>query len=102
MSVKTSKISFCNTQADNLVETDCKEKIIQILKSKYNVDFKSNKGMILNQKSLKFLKNPHFISVKTTGTNYFLFLTNINNVNYAFYIDRKNKTRIHLSSYYFC
>lgn len=91
MSVKTSKISFCNTQADNLVETECKEKIIKILKSKYSVDFKSNRAMILNQKSLKFLKNPHFISVKTTGTNYFLFLTNIDNVNYAFYIDRKIK-----------
>jgi hypothetical protein len=91
MSVKTSKISFCNTQADNLIETDCKEKIINILKSKYGIDFKSNRAMILNQKSLKFLKNPHFISVKTTGTNYFLFLTHIDNVNYAFYIDRKIK-----------
>ena len=91
MSLKVSKISFCNTQADNVVETTSKEQIINILKTKYNINFKSNRAMILNAKTLKFLRNPHFISVKTTGTNYFLFLTNIDNINYAFYIDRKIK-----------
>ena len=91
MSMKVSNISFCNTQADNVVETSSKEQIITILKTKYNINFKSNRAMILNAKTLKFLRNPHFISVKTTGTNYFLFLTNIDNINYAFYIDRKIK-----------
>jgi hypothetical protein len=91
MSMKVSKISFCNTQADNVVETTTKEQIITILKTKYSINFKSNRAMILNAKTLKFLRNPHFISVKTTGTNYFLFLTNIDNINYAFYIDRKIK-----------
>ena len=33
----------------------------------------------------------HLLSTKTIGTNYFLFLTKIDDVNYCFYIDRKIK-----------
>ena len=47
--------------------------------------------MILNKKSLAFLRvNPHLISIKTTGSNYYLFLTRINDTNCCFY-DRKIK-----------
>ena len=91
MSFKVNSISFCGKNGDNIMTKDSKENIINILKKKYNINFKSNRAMILNNKSLKYLQNSHFISVKTTGTNYFLFLTNIDNINYAFYIDRKIK-----------
>lgn len=91
MSFKVNNISFCGKNGDNIMTKDSKEIIINILKKKYNINFKSNRAMILNNKSLKYLRNSHFISVKTTGTNYFLFLTNIDNINYAFYIDRKIK-----------
>lgn len=91
MSIKVNTISFCKKTGDNVMETSSKEQIINILKTKYNINFKSNRAMILTEKTVKYLSNPHFISVKTIGTNYFLFLTNIDNINYAFYIDRKVK-----------
>ena len=91
MSFKVNTISFCKKTGDNVQDSDTKGKIIDILKTKYNINFKSNRAMILTSKTINYLRNPHFISVKTTGTNYFLFLTNINHINYAFYIDRKVK-----------
>lgn len=91
MNFKTNKISFCRTHADNVMEAPDKEQIINILKDKYSINFKSNRAMILSSKSLNFLRNPHLISVKTSGTNYFLFLTRINTINCAFFIDRKIK-----------
>ena len=92
MDFKTMTISFCKKSGDNVVEADSKQQILDILFKKYNVNFKSNRAMILNQKSLSFLKNnPHLISIKSTGSNYFLFFTRINNTNCVFYIDRKVK-----------
>ena len=91
MYMKVNTISFCKKTGENVMETSSKEQIINILKTKYNINFKSNRAMILTEKTVKYLSNPHFISVKTIGTNYFLFLTNIDNINYAFYIDRKVK-----------
>ena len=91
MSFKVNTISFCKKTGDNVQDSHNKEKIMDILKKKYNINFKSNRAMILTSKTVNYLRNPHFISVKTTGTNYFLFLTNIDTINYAFYIDRKVK-----------
>ena len=91
MSFKVNTISSCKKTGDNVQDSDTKGQIIDILKTKYNINFKSNRAIILTSKTVNYLRNPHFISVKTTGTNYFLFLTNINHINYAFYIDRKVK-----------
>ena len=68
MPFKTNKISFCKTQADNVMEASDKEHIINILKDKYSINFKSNRAMILSSKSINFLRNPHLISVKTSIT----------------------------------
>ena len=91
MEYKTASISFCKKRGNNVIEAEDKKQIIDILKQKYSINFKSNRAMVLNSKTINFLKNPHVISVKTTGTNYFLFLTRINTINCAFYIDRKIK-----------
>ena len=92
MDFKTMNISFCKKSGDNVVEAESKQQIIDILSNKYNINFKSNRAMILNQRSLSYLKvNPHLISIKSTGSNYFLFFTKINDVNCVFYIDRKVK-----------
>ena len=90
MDVPTNKISFCSGDADNISMIDDKNNILEKLK-KYNIFVKTNRANILNEKSFKYLNNPHLISVKTVGTNYFLFLTKINNINCCFYIDRKIK-----------
>ena len=37
---------------------------------------------IENEKNIKFVQmNPHLITVKTAGSNYYLFLTKVNDVN---------------------
>lgn len=91
MDFKLAPISFCKKGGENVQEAKDKEQIINILKQKYSINFKSNRAMVLNQKTVNYVRNPHMISVKTSGTNYFLFLTRINYVNCAFYIDRKIK-----------
>ena len=91
MDFKLTPISFCKKGGMNVQEAKDKEQIINILKQKYSINFKSNRAMVLNAKTVNFIRNPHMISVKTSGTNYFLFLTRINYVNCAFYIDRKIK-----------
>ena len=91
MDFKLVPISFCKKGGNNVQEAQDKEQIINILKQKYSINFKSNRAMVINHKSVNYVRNPHLISVKTSGTNYFLFLTRINYVNCAFYIDRKIK-----------
>ena len=88
MELNLSKMSFCKKHGMNVNEN--KDKIIDIL-NKYDLSIKKNRAAVLNDRSLKFLNNPHLVSVKTTGTNYFLLLTKINNINHAFFIDRKIK-----------
>ena len=92
MDFKTMEISFCKKSGNNIIEATDKQQIIDILSHKYSINFKTNRAMILNKKSLSFLRmNPHLISIKTTGSNYYLFLTRINDTQCAFFIDRKVK-----------
>jgi len=91
MDIETNKISFCNNESDNVSDTKTKMAILDIIKQKYGINLKFNRANILNDRSINYIKNPHLISVKTTGTNYFLFLTKFNNINCCFYIDRKIK-----------
>lgn len=91
-SIKTMRISFCKKSGLNIVEAQDKQNIIDILSNNYSINFKSNRAMILNKKSLSYLRaNPHLISVKTTGSNYYLFMTKLNDTNCCFFIDRKVK-----------
>jgi len=86
------EISFCKKSGNNVIEATDKQQIIDILSNKYSTNFKTNRAMILTKRSLSFLRmNPHLISIKTTGSNYYLFLTRINDTQCAFFIDRKVK-----------
>ena len=88
--IKTMDLSFCGEVAQNVVNKEAKEFILNQLKTKYNIGINDNRAYILNDKSVYFLeKTQHIMSIKSSGTNYLLFFTNINNVNYCFFIDRK-------------
>ena len=88
--IKTMDLSFCGEVAQNVVNKESKEFILNQLKTKYNLAINDNRAYILNDKSVYFLeKTQHIMSIKSSGTNYLLFFTNINNVNYCFFIDRK-------------
>ena len=88
--IKTMDLSFCGEVAQNVVNKEAKEFILDQLKTKYNIGINDNRAFLLNNKSVYFLeKTQHIMSIKSSGTNYLLYFTNINNVNYCFFIDRK-------------
>ena len=89
---QTSKISFCGKQACNVVEDGFKGEILDTLQKNYYVSIKDKNFYILNQKNIKYIeKNPHILSVKSSGSLYYLFLTKINGNNFCFFIDKKIK-----------
>ena len=91
--IKMMDLSFCSDAANNVVNSEAKEFIINRLKTKYDVEITKKHAYVLNSKSIYFLeKTQHIISIKSSGTNYYLYFTNINNINYCFYIDRKIKS----------
>ena len=93
LEIKTLDLSFCSDAAHNVVNPEAKQYIMNRLKEKHNININKKHAFILNQKSVYFLeKTQHIISIKSSGTNYYLYLTNINNINYCFYIDRKIKS----------
>jgi uncharacterized membrane protein YgcG len=91
--IKMMDLSFCSDAAHNVVNSEAKEFIINRLKKKYEVEITKKHAYVLNSKSIYFLeKTQHIMSIKSSGTNYYLYFTNINNINYCFYIDRKIKS----------
>jgi hypothetical protein len=91
--IKMMDLSFCSDGVHNVVNSEAKEFIMNRLKTKYEVDISKKHAFILNTKSIYFLeKTQHIMSIKSSGTNYYLYFTNINNINYCFYIDRKIKS----------
>ena len=92
MKINTKEISFCDKVTDNIIDNENKEFILNLIKN-YNINLDYKSAIILNQKLIKNITyHPHLLTIKSSGTNYFLFMTNINNINYCFYIDRKVKT----------
>ena len=92
MELKTLDISFCSKNALNLVNSEAKQYIMDALKDNYGIDSKYKYANIINKNSLNYLaKQPHLISIKTGGSNYFLFLTKLNGINTTLFIDRKVK-----------
>ena len=65
--------------------------ILDNLETKTSISFDSRYAKIYNEKFKKNLNNPHIMCVKSSGTPYLLFCTQINNVNYCFLIDKKIK-----------
>ena len=92
-------ISFCGKVATNIVTSDAKQIIINnfnsLIKGSRYFNENGNRykyANLINPKSITFLsKQPHLITLKTGGSNYFLFLTKINGVNNALFIDCKTK-----------
>ena len=92
LEIKTLPLSFCGEEVQNIVNSEAKQHIIDNLEQNYNVKISDKRAYILNNKSVYFLeKTQHIISIKSSGTNYYLFFTNINNTNYCLFIDRKIK-----------
>ena len=90
--MRMSEISFCNKKALNIRSDKFKSFLLSNIREQYNISITDRNAYILNKRSIKNLsKNPHFISLKTSGTNYYLFFTRINEKEYCFFIDKKIK-----------
>ena len=87
-----TKTSFCNIEIDNITQNDTKQYILNqmhILCSGMKYDGRYAK--VYNDQFSKNLNNPHIFFLKSSGTPYLLFLSQIDGTNYCFLIDKKIK-----------
>jgi hypothetical protein len=61
------------------------------LNIKTGIKYSHRYAKIYNEQYKKNLNNPHLICLKSSGTPYLLFCTQINDINYCFLIDKKVK-----------
>ena len=89
-----TKTSFCGTKIDNITVDETKEYILnQMSIFCSGIKFNSRYAKIYNDQYSKNLNNPHLFFLKSSGTPYLLFLTQINNTNYCFLIDKKTNNK---------
>ena len=87
-----TKTGFCGKTVDNVTNNEFKEFILNDMKLKCdNKQYNSRYAKVYNEQYSKNLNNPHIICLKSSGTPYLLYCTQINNVNYCFLIDKKVK-----------
>ena len=90
--LKVQDISFCGKKAQNIIPSEIKQLVIDSL-TKHDIKINQRYANLLQFQSLNYLaKQPHLISIKTAGTNYFLYLTHLNGVPSCLFIDRKIKS----------
>jgi hypothetical protein len=68
-----------------------KKYILDNLKLKTDLKYDSRYAKVYNEQFKKNLNNPHVFCLKSSGTPYLLFCTQINDINYSFLIDKKVK-----------
>ena len=102
-----SKISFCDKQCSNVNDNKFKAQVIQNLETKYKIQVVTQDYKILQ---FKFIGNvsyhQHILSTYTNGNPYMLYLTKIDDINCALFIDKKLKDgytypKIHCVKYRF-
>lgn len=86
-----TRTSFCDKEIDNVTENSMKKYILDNLHLKTQITFRSRYAKIFNPQYSQNLNNPHIICLKSSGTPYLLFCTQINDTNYCFLIDKKVK-----------
>jgi len=86
-----TRTSFCNKEVDNVTDNSMKKYILDNLKLKTNIKYDARYAKVYNEQFKKNLNNPHIFCLKSSGTPYLLFCTQINDINYSFLIDKKVK-----------
>ena len=86
-----TRTSFCDKKIDNVTDNSMKKYILDNLNIKTGVKFNQRYAKVYNEQYKNNLNNPHIICLKSSGTPYLLFCTQINDVNYCFLIDKKVK-----------
>ena len=102
-----SKISFCNKECFNINNNKTKEKIINHIQEKYNLQIIDKQYVLINPHMVKNITfHEHLVSTFTNGNPYLLYLTQIDGINCSIFIDRKLKNgysypKIHCVQYRF-
>ena len=86
-----TRTSFCNKEVDNVTDNSMKKYILDNLKLKTDIKYDSRYAKVYNEQFKKNLNNPHVFCLKSSGTPYLLFCSQINDINYTFLIDKKVK-----------
>ena len=86
-----TKTGFCNKEIDNVTDNDMKAYILQNLQTKTKINYDTRYAKMYNENYSKNLNNPHLVCLKSLGSPYLLYCTQINDVNYCFLIDKKVK-----------
>ena len=86
-----TKTSFCDKQVDNVTNNDVKKHILDDLSNRTGITYKYRYAKMYNPQFQKNFNNPHLLCLKTIGSPYLLYCTQINDVNYCFLIDKKIK-----------
>ena len=81
-----TKTSFCDKQIDNVTNNDMKKYILDNLYTKSGIKYTSRYAKLYNENFSKNLNNPHLVCLKSIGSPYLLYCTQINDVNYCFLI----------------
>tara|TARA_B100000963_G_scaffold361830_1_gene400099 strand:- start:265 stop:1224 length:960 start_codon:yes stop_codon:yes gene_type:complete len=87
-----TKTGFCGKTVDNVTTNEVKEFILNHMKLNCGgIQYTSRYAKIYNEQYSRNLNNPHILCLKSSGTPYLLYFTQINGVNYSFLIDKKVK-----------
>jgi len=87
-----TKTSFCGIEIDNITKNEAKQYILNQLSLLCSgIKYNSRYAKVFNEQFSKNLNNPHVLFLKSSGTPYLLFLSQINGLNYGFLIDKKIK-----------
>ena len=86
-----TRTSFCNKEVDNVTDNSMKKYILDNLRLKTDIKYDSRYAKVYNEQFKKNLNNPHVFCLKSSGTPYLLFCSQINDINYSFLIDKKVK-----------
>ena len=102
-----TKISFCDKQCSNVNDNKTKAQIIQDIDNKYGIQIVTKDYNIINPNIVRnVLYHQHILTPYTHGNPYMLYLTKIDNINCALFIDKKLKDgytypKIHCVKYRF-
>ena len=87
-----SQISFCDKQCSNVNDNKVKAQIVDIIDKKYGIQIISKDYNLVNPNILRNISyHQHILTPYTHGNPYMLYLTKVDNINCALFIDKKLK-----------
>ena len=87
-----SEISFCDKQCSNVNDNKVKAQIVDIIDKKYGIQIISKDYNLVNPNILRNISyHQHILTPYTHGNPYMLYLTKVDNINCALFIDKKLK-----------